>query len=413
MEPPAVRTGRWFAVIAMKYFESGGFWDRDAGLFYQGFRANGIDSRLVAIGEPCVRQDKPLILAPQSQMEDPNWWKQWNLTGVVLYSWALPRFMGITRAIKAAGVKVLIPLDADGGRSPRQWFFRYLHVKYIYSKMEGKWLPWGVARAKTLGGLLKSRYAETLEHMSLADLLGIGSPLAKQRFGRFLSAHDRADLLDRLVVLHHPIANHMVYDPAVAKKQIIIAVGSWDRLIKGAPLLVQVLGLALEREPAYRARIIGRGQDWVRKLAAKLPGEVRERIEITGPLPNETVARHYQEAQIVVNTSYSESFSLATAEALCCGCSAVGTALMSCMNHYCSNDSGTLACNRSKYFYCDAIRAEAEAWSTGLRDPRRLSAVWTARLHADKVARSVIELSRQQDHSSAVRVDREIVAPAP
>ena len=94
--------GRWFAVILLQYNLRDPFWDRDAGLFHEGFKANGVDSRFVALGDPAMEQRPDLVLASQPQMEDPAWWRQWNLEGVVLYSWALPRFTRVTRALIAA-----------------------------------------------------------------------------------------------------------------------------------------------------------------------------------------------------------------------------------------------------------------------------------------------------------------------
>jgi hypothetical protein len=154
-------------------------------------------------------------------MEDPAWWRQWNLEGVVLYSWALPRFTRVTRALKEAGVKVVLVLDADGVRSPQVWFSRYLHTKYVYARMERRFFPWAVALAKTLGALPRSHYTQTLQHLELADWIGVPSPLGMQRFSRFLLHCGRPDLVPRLTLLHHPVASHMTYNPAVRKQPLI------------------------------------------------------------------------------------------------------------------------------------------------------------------------------------------------
>jgi glycosyltransferase involved in cell wall biosynthesis len=387
------RPGRWFAVILLQYNLRDPFWDRDAGLFYEGFKANGVDSRFVALGDPSIEQRPDLVLASQSQMEDPAWWRQWELEGVVLYSWALPRFTNITRALKDAGVKVVLVLDADGVRSPHVWFSRYLQTKYVYARMERRWFPWAIALAKTLGALPRSHYTQTLQHLELADRIGVPSPLGMQRFSRFLLGCGRADLVPRLALLHHPVASHMAYHPAVNKQPLIVAVGGWERLVKGAPLLVRALELALPRRPEYRARIIGSGREVIQRLVSRLPAGLQPRIEITGAIPNHQLSRHYQEARIFVNSSHSESFGIAAAEALCCGCSVVGTALIASFNYFCSEASGTLSCNRSPALFCDAICAEMAAWDSGMRDPARISATWTGRLHAKHVARAVVRMS--------------------
>src|SRR5271168_2300455 len=104
------KPGRWFCAIPMDYRVDGAFWDRDSGLVCQGFRKLGMDSRFVALGQPSQREDMPLILCTLVQMQDANWWRQWNLEGVILTAWALPCYEPIARAIKTAGVKLNLAL---------------------------------------------------------------------------------------------------------------------------------------------------------------------------------------------------------------------------------------------------------------------------------------------------------------
>ena len=382
----------WFTVIPMNYWEGEAFWDRDGGLLCKGFRNLGLDSRFVALGSPCVRSDRPLILATEDQMRSTDYWSQYDLEGVVLYSWALPRYTPILRAIKSTGAKVILPMDGDGIRSAREWFARVLMANHVYARMDKRLLPLPFAIAKTFASLIKSRQQPALEHMSEVDFMLAQSPLAVQRFTRFLVGMGRPDLVAKMVMMEHPVPDRMVYDPAIQKQPLIVAVGSWQRLVKGAPLLMKSLGAALARVPGYRARVIGGGEILLRRLALDFPELVRSRIEIMGPLANADVTRHCQEAQIILNTSYTEGFTLAVAEALCCGCSAVGSADLSCMNYFSSNDSGTLATRRNVGFFQDALCAEMAAWSAGRRDPAMISEIWMKRLHVTEVARRVLRL---------------------
>jgi glycosyltransferase involved in cell wall biosynthesis len=389
---PVTLAGRWFAVILLRYNNHDPFWTRDAGLFFQGFKANGVDTRLVLLGDPYPSQDPAMLLASQAQMEDPGWWRQWGLTGVVLYSWALPRYTKIAMAIQQAGIVLVLLVDADGGRRPTAPYLRHFRVKRVYAKMEGRWFPSLVSFAKTVAALPRWRYKATVAHLQCADWVALPSPLGKQRFARYLISCGRPDLVTRLILLHHPVQSYMNYDPAIAKQQTIVAVGSWERLVKGADLLVRVLGACLSRENSYAATIIGTGEARIRGLLGSLPESIQARVTIAGPLPNQELAREFQRAQILVNTSHSESFGIAAAEALCCGCSVVGSAAMSSFNYFCSEACGTLASFRTVGYYCDALLAEVEAWRLGERHPDKISAAWAQRFHADKIARSVLEL---------------------
>src|SRR5688500_17578332 len=84
---PSAMTARpecWF--VTMLQPERGAMdWERDGGLLCLGFRANGMDSKFVALGETAVHHDEPRINASLEQLSDPEWWRQWGIAGVVLY----------------------------------------------------------------------------------------------------------------------------------------------------------------------------------------------------------------------------------------------------------------------------------------------------------------------------------------
>jgi glycosyltransferase involved in cell wall biosynthesis len=383
---------RWFTAIPLKYREAEIFWDRDAGLFCRGFRDIGVDARFVALGDSKMETHRPLVLGSMEQMSTPEFWRAHRLEGVVFYSWALPKYSRITKAIKQSGAAVVLPMDGDGIRTGREWFTRVLAKNYIYARSDRKVMPGLFALAQTISGTFRFRHRAALEHMAQVDFLAAQSPLALERFKRFFQGVGRPELAQKLVLLEHPIATWMSYNPAIRKQPLIIAVGGWERLVKGAPLLVASLKAALACNPEYRARIIGSGELLLQKLVGGCPESIRSRIEITGPMPNSEVAAEYQSAQIMVNTSHSEGFTLAVAEALCCGCSAVGSAFMSCMNYFCGSDSGTMATKRTVGFFQDALCAEMDAWSSQRRDPVRISQVWTRRLHATEIARRTMNL---------------------
>jgi hypothetical protein len=141
---------RWLTAIPLRYREDGAFWDRESGVLTLGMLKAGIDSKFVALGEPEVKKDLPLILGRFEQWHQPDWWKQWHADGVVLSSWGAPRYEPIARAIKASGTRLVIRLDTDGFKSPRTHFYRFFVDAYILAKDWGP-RPAGLfALAKTL-----------------------------------------------------------------------------------------------------------------------------------------------------------------------------------------------------------------------------------------------------------------------
>jgi glycosyltransferase involved in cell wall biosynthesis len=383
------KPGRWFCAIPMNYSEDGGFWDRDLGVLCQGFRKLGMDSRFIALGEPSQREDVPLILCTLEQMKDANWWRQWNLEGVLLIAWAMPRFEPIARAIKAAGIKLNLVLDNDGIVHPQVWPWRYLQAKYYTEWDAKKWFPAGWALLKTFVACFRARHAGTLRHLEHGDFLTLPSPLAQQRYSRFLIAVGRPDLVQRLRCIPYAVTPDMVYNPSIRKRPVIVAVGRWQSPLKGTPVLVRVLERVLSEQPGYSCRIIGGGGEYVRRLQSD---GCKSRMNIVGRVSHQQLASHYQEPQILLCTSFYESFHIASAEALCCGCSVVGDVKISAMPYFCSASSGTTSCDRSVNNMRDALHAEIDAWRRGDRDPAGISATWTARLHPDRVAGMFLNL---------------------
>jgi glycosyltransferase involved in cell wall biosynthesis len=385
--------GRWFCAIPMTYSDDAGFWDRDAGLVCQGFRALGMDSKFIALGPPSQREDVPLILSSLAQMTDTNWWRQWKLEGVLLYAWALPRYEPIARAIKTAGLKLNLVLDSDGLVNPHIWPRRYLQEKYYIERDRTKWFPAGWALLKTWVASFRARHAGTLRHLERGDFLILPSPLAQQRYRRFLLAVGRPDLASRLRFVPYPVTPDMVCNPSVRKQPLIVAVGRWQTFQKGTPVLVRVLERVLSERPEYSARIVGGGEECVRKQMESVEGGGKSRMNILGRVSHQQLAGLYQESQILLCTSYIESFHIAAGEALCCGCSVVGDVRISSMPYLCSTSSGTLSCDLSVNNLRDALQAEIQAWERGERDPIQIGRTWTQRLHADRVAGQFLNLS--------------------
>jgi glycosyltransferase involved in cell wall biosynthesis len=377
----------------MPYSEDGAFWDREFGLVCLGLRRLGMDSRFVALGQPSVREDVPLILCTLAQMMDPNWWRQWNLEGVILNAWGSPRYEPIARAIKTAGVKLNVAVDSDGIDHPHVWLRRYLHEKYYGERDRTKWFPAGWALLKTLVTAFRAHHARTMQHLEHGDFLTLPSPLAQQRYSRFLLAVRRPDLVRRLRYVPYPVTQDMIYNPSIRKQPLIIAVGRWQSFQKGAPVLVRVLERVLSEQPGYSVRIIGGGEERVRRLVQPLNDGCKSRINILGWVSHQQLAGHYQASRIHLCTSHRESFHNASGEALCCGCSVVGDARISSMPYFCSANSGMLSCDLSVNNLRDALQVEMDAWRRGDRDPVQISATWTARLHPDRVAGMFLNLA--------------------
>lgn len=384
---------KWLTAMPLAYGENPLFWERDAGLLCLGLRELGRDTRLVLQGEPGELRDAPLILGRREDFTNPAWWSRWGAAGVVLNSWGAPRFEPVARAIKAAGLRLVVRLDSNGDKSPRLDVRRYYDFLYLYHRERSHPAPRLAAALKTLVyfTVLAAHDGPMCAHLAHADLVTIESPVACERFGELLRRLGRADLINRLRVLPHPVLD--AFQPGSGTRQpVILAAGRWESPFKDAPKLARVLGAVLSAEPSASAQVFGGGDALLRRELARLPDAARARITVSGSVPHLDLVPAMQRAQVMLCTSRTESFHIASAEALCCGCAVVGPAEIPSMHWFTSEASGTLAADRSDARLAAAVGQELAAWRAGGRDPARISATWRGRFTARAVAGDVLRL---------------------
>jgi glycosyltransferase involved in cell wall biosynthesis len=381
----------WATVILRDYREVPEFWERDAGLVCLGFRELGIDARFVALGQPIVRDDLPLILARREQLEDANWWAKWELTGVVVWGWYSND--RIATAIKASGAVIAYHLDIDGLLSSHVDFWRYLRRSCQMARDERRFAPALRALAKTLiFHFVPARYdLRVLQLCGHASLLTVNSPLAGEQFRRFALKFKRPDLAARTKLIPSPVPRQACLDPALIKRRQIVAVGRWAAYQKDAPLLMEVLGRVLEARPEWSAALCGTGADYLHRLAKDLPASAQRRVLILGYVERAKLIQLYQESRIMLVTSRYESLHLPAVEALCCGASIVGPAQITSINYLASASSGTLAISRSATNLADALFAEIAAWENAQRLPAAISAYWRERFASDRYVSRILE----------------------
>ncbi|MEI6377860.1 MAG: glycosyltransferase, partial [bacterium] len=315
----------YLTAIPLVYHDDDHFWGRDMGLLAKGMRENGVDARVVAIGErKKYASDLPLILGSLKDLENPQWWRDLDPKGVVLNTWSAPRYDAIRRAVLEATPRVIEKLDTGGVRSPRVWIGNYLlqtYGGYVDSKNPIKRVmapisaPVRTWATRYLPALLDKRMAAS---MSLMPLLAAESPIAVARIQRYLRYYH--DEIPEVVCIPHPVADdYMNWDDGPPKENRIVSVGRWDSFQKNFPLLVKVLTEFLQIHPDWSADIVGTlPQNWqsVITQSDKFP-----RIRFLGRLEHREISTVYQRAKIFLISSRYESFNIAAAEALCCGCS--------------------------------------------------------------------------------------------
>lgn len=370
---------------------------RDTGLLSTGFERLGVRCDPMMPTPWCADDDPRIRRADPHLFYRADYWKSLGAEGVVLYAWAMPQFTGIARAIKQAGLKLLVHLDSAGWMSPRVdgWTYSKL-VLHRFTRERG----WIIGGARGLVSLARGWVPglfdlPRIEHMSLGDVIGVVSPLACERIRRFVRYYNREDVARKVRLSMHPVSPDLKWQGEVKAKQLCI-VGRWRATdhVKNPRLMFASLEAALRGHPDYECVVVGAYDGLIESAVSGLPQAVRKRFHLTGPLPHQQTMPLVAASRISLCTSVSESFHIASGEALCCGGSVVAPAspYLPALGYFAGEDSGTLARDSSPSAMAEAVNREIALWEGGRRDPARISSHWTARLHADRVAARIMEL---------------------
>jgi glycosyltransferase involved in cell wall biosynthesis len=163
-------------------------------------------------------------------------------------------------------------------------------------------------------------------------------PLMKQAFTKAdlvvtVSEYDRDWLIkenyqppDRVTAIDNPIADEFFDNsPAPARERLIGYCGTWLPK-KGVDVLAKDVTRILQEFPDYRLLLMGTGASFDRRKY--FPESVDSKIEIIPYIEKKSELRSlYQRMSIFVFPSVIESFGLALAEAMACGCAVVATSV--------------------------------------------------------------------------------------
>jgi len=391
---------KWLTCTPRRFIGTQRFFARDSGLLSEGFKLAGFDSQAMMAGPAMDDDDDRILRVDPRLFETPEYWKSFEAEGVVLYAWALPRYTPIARAIKEAGLKLVINLDSAGLMSPRVDGKIFRDLLFHRHRMENTWLIGSLKASFSFIRGMVPRWMDLprLEHMGYADLIGAVSPIARDRVKNYARYYGREDIASKVHLILHPISQNMTYGGVVKKKQLCI-VGRWTRSdwVKNPWLLMNLLKIVLNKHRDYECVVIGAYDDLIKNIISKIDEGVRERIIFAGLIPNAEAALVLQESQISLCTSFSEGFHTSSAEALCSGCSVVGyqSPYLPNLPYYAGENSGTLAPEGTAESIAQAVNIEIKAWQNGERDPKNISNTWTSRLHARNIPERIFELLEQ------------------
>lgn len=398
----------WFTCTPVRFRGDESFFSRDSGLLCKGFQAIGVSSRAIMPG-PEMPDDcrEDLIRTPYRNLESAEWWKATGAQGVVLYAWGASRYFPVARAIRQAGLKLVCNMDTSGtfgilGGPLAYWGSQWRILNGIGTT------PSSVARfcLKFLSSFSWSLLQNDIgmaKHLRQADLIGAVSPIAVQRIRRVCRWYGGSKLADKVRLIPHAVAMHMRYD-GQTKESRVVSVGRWqpgDWRQKNPRLLLETAGRVLRRLPQSEFVVVGSMEKQLHRQFSDLANRAAGRLRLAGRLPNLEIAKLFQGSRVAFCSSNHESFHIASAEALCCGCSLVAPDLpeLPSQKWFIGEASGRLAA-RDPDSLSNAVLEELDFWRRGERDPWQIARLWGNRLHADRVAALILAFLTQNEAPS-------------
>lgn len=371
------------------------FFSRESGLYCRTFQSLGIESKAIMLAPGFLQDAEDVLRARYEDLCDPRWWSSLNLDGLVLYSWAAPRYNAIALAASHAAIPTVVVLDTHGltsrlGDAAAWWKF-----------------GWRPGWAQAPGPLSRVFYLlkfyidscflvtarRRVRHLECCRAATMPTRMGVFWMKRELAGLHRLDLAEKIHYSPHP--QKVIFRAGPNPKENLVLCAArflpedWPQ--KRPALLLEVLNSFLEKEPGWKAVVAGRG---ALNLAPALGVRPHQNIRFFENLSHQELLSHYQRAKIGLWTSLWEGQQGTGAQALCCGCSVVapGTPLNTCFSDYVSEKSGRLSAGDSAPAILQALLSEVESWQDGGRDPKTISAFWGKVFYAEQAARRVLHL---------------------
>ncbi len=342
---------------------------RDTGLFASQLREMGVESKNIMPlpwHDDDIRDDGNLIRTELKNLYSEKWWRSLKLDGLVLYSWGAPRYTGLIRAARRAGIRVHLHMDIGG---------LFLQKPEILSQR------------------LKYEFMQPLFalHMKYASVVTMGQPMI-EKLGElpFYSSV----LKGKTLPMACPVAPRFVYDGR-PKEDKLLCIGRWDdEWFKRTNFLKQTLEYFYATPRSTVTEIYGAVPDHLKAWHAALPEDVRSKISLKGYLQNHLLFDVYNSARAVICTSRSESSHIVSAEGLCCGCSVVAANRPTLVNHqwYATRESGTISKEDTPQSLAAAIAEEMQLWDEGKRNPAAIAAAWHPYFHVPQVVKKIFPI---------------------
>lgn len=288
------------------------------------------------------------------------------------------------RLLKSIDAKIVWILDSDGrlGRvgepKPRFYFLRSLR-KPIWK------IPFRFLNVVTPLGSIYER--QEIQKLELVDKVVIKSFPALANLAFFVYQHKKNEIIKKISMIPDPVTDDILDTDFSHKENIVISIGRWDDWLQKNPKdLIKAISKFLQVKKDWKSFILGNGTDVIKKYVERFATkEVKERIDIIGPVPHDKVKEYLSKSKILFMPSRFESFGIAAGEALCCGCSVVSTQIEPLSYMTLGGFTG-LTSNFDYKNLASSLLLESELWDKGIRKLDKIASFWRENLSLKEIS---------------------------
>ena len=276
---------RWYTCTPVEFGGGPDFFARDSGLLSRGLQAIGVESRAVMPGVEKPEDEADLIRTDYRNLESAEWWKSHELDGVVLYAWGRPRFRKVARAIREAGIFLVLNQDNSGLVSPlvglRSWMAEQKLLAGV-GRVAGGWRRFAMLAARGLSVGLAMVDPLRAVHLRNGDVIACVSPSAVDHYRKLCRIYGGRGLEEKVRLVPHPVNPRFRYCGEV-KQRRVVTIGRWDDVVQKRPeLMMEVFAKLLARDPQVEVEVIGNRTSELDQWHAGLTETVRNRIRLRG-----------------------------------------------------------------------------------------------------------------------------------
>ncbi len=329
------------------------------------------------------------------EFHNRDFWIKNDSDAIIAYPLQGGCYSPLIEKMKLGGKKVLLKFDSDGRFHfplQRTYFRIPLRERLTLRNFIGDVYWWLSPKQLKRWRHAKVAY-ESIRQIELCDAAIIESPDALANVSYFLTSWGRSDLIEKTRFIPNPVGPEYVEGEICEKKNIVLSFGRWDDFgQKNTQVMAKTIVEFLRQRPDFRSVIFGAGTPLVKSLLQHASEEIKSRIEILGLVEKAKIKELLGVSKIFFLPSRWESFSISSAEALCMGCSIVGTPVEALRYLSMQGFSGSVAATFHKEAILAALLQDVAKWDNGSYDPQKIALYWRPKLDRKTVAQSIANL---------------------